>query len=71
MRIVIENGIEGYNSVYLDVADWFAEQEELRKSASFVRETEKAILLDFSGKQKWIPKSLYTVNQITKGLEAW
>lgn len=34
----------------LIVSDWFAEKEELRKSASVVHETEKAILLDINGK---------------------
>ncbi len=70
MRIVIEKGIEGYRGVILDVYPWFCVQERLMcRTAQVISESEKAILINSSDGQKWIPKSLFTVKPIPKGLE--
>lgn len=68
MRVIIET-----KGTYLEIADWFVEQEGItRKTAEILHETEKAVLLDFgSGGEKWIPKSLFTTHKIPAGLGAW
>ena len=72
MRIIIINGIEGYHNVILNVYEWFCIQERLMcKEADVIFESERAILINSKDGQKWIPKSLFTVHQISKGLEAW
>ncbi len=61
MRVIITN-ITGRRSVYIEIADWFAEKESLKQGAEYIKETEKAVLLDFGDKQCWIPKSLFTAH---------
>lgn len=72
MRVVIKDGLGEYRGVYLMLQDWFAKKEGITgKTADVLRVSEKAILLDFGDKQKWVPKSLFTVHEIPKGLTAW
>lgn len=68
MRVIIKS-----QQKYLEITDWFVKQEGItRKTAEILHETEKAVLLDFgSGREKWIPRSLFTTHKIPVGLEAW
>lgn len=72
MRVVVEQGIEGYRGIYLEVQDWFAQKERITwHVANVIRQTEKAILIKHADNEVWIPKSVVTVHRIKKGLESW
>ena len=72
MRIVIEQGIEGYQEVILEVASWFCEKEGIiRNTAQVIKQTSLAILIRTGDKEVWIPKSLIETHPIPQGLGDW
>ncbi len=69
MRIVIES-----LGIIMIIPDWFCEQEHITdksRTAEKIRESEKAVLLNINGADKWIPKSLIITHKIPQGLGAW
>lgn len=67
MRIVIES-----RELFMIIPDWFCKKENIVcKTAEKIRETEKAVLLNINGAEKWIPKSLITTCKLPVGLGAW
>lgn len=67
MRIVIDS-----RDIYMTIPDWFCEQERITgRTAEWIRESEKAVLLNIGGVEKWIPKSITTTHKIPLGLGAW
>ncbi len=67
MRVVI-----GSKGIYLKIADWFCFKERITgKTAEIVKETSKAVLLDFGSRTCWVPKSVFTRSRIPAGLRAW
>jgi len=72
MHITIENGIDQYQGIYLEVQDWFTEKRGINwHVADIIKQTEKAILVKHYDTEIWIPKSIITVNKIPKGLDQW
>lgn len=73
MRITItDSEIPEYRKVYLKVKDWFCEKEGIvHNTASVIKQTDLAILLQTGDKEVWCPKSLIEVQPIPKGLEAF
>jgi len=73
MRITLI--IEGRNrNVVINVQTWFCGENGIDKHlATLLKETGKAILLDFVDKEVWIPKSVYVIvdTKTQTGLNQW